>query len=132
MSDISTPALAARCRELAEVASAADARPMATWLQPLAEGRTAKQALAEAAALAWDLDRQVAALAIADPETPPAPPVRRTDRERRPVKVLIRETRECLLRAAGRLESLPPGTDAPDSFDAGSARLSALLAMPGS
>ena len=119
--------LAAGCRELAEAAAAANALDMAAWLRPRADGRTARQALAEAAALAWDIDRRIAALSAPDGETPPAPPARRADRDRRPVKALMRETEECLARAARRLDDLPAGRTLPHGLDGEVDRLRTLL-----
>jgi hypothetical protein len=104
MSETSGEALAARCREMAaRAAAAAESLSMAEWLRVLANGRTVKQALAEAAGHAWELDRETSALTR---NTSAAGP---HNRERWPVGELLRELCECLGRTAATLAVLPGG-----------------------
>ena len=84
---------------------------MAEWLRPLPDGRTVKDYVAEAAALACRLDQRTAELAA----TQHSGRSTQHTRERRPVRMLARELRECLARAAGRLETLPPEQSVPQS-----------------
>src|SRR5262245_10059144 len=82
--------------------AAAGSLSMAEWLRVLADGRTAKQALAQAAGLAWELDRRLAVTAMGTSAD-------LRNRERRPVGELLRELCECIGRVATKLERLPGG-----------------------
>jgi hypothetical protein len=99
--DARRSALLAACRAALADVERAESLPMADWLVLLPDGRTLKHHFAEAATLAWSLDRETGgpsgALSAAEPRTA-------EERRRRPVLMLTRELRECLGRVAARLE----------------------------
>lgn len=116
-----TPAALARL--LLEQATRAESFLMADWLVTRPDGRTVKDAYAEAARLAWELDKRLGGPeADAPPESPPG--TQPKERERRPVLVLTRELRECLGRIAAALEA-----DGGSVSPAGAARLSEIDAF---
>lgn len=96
--------VAAACLAQAE---RAESFTMEYWLALRPDGRIVKDAYAEAARLAWELDKRLggpeADAAVASP-----PGTQPKDRERRPVLALTRELRECLGRLAKRSD-LPHG-----------------------
>lgn len=90
------------CRSVLSEVEGAETLAMADWLAPLSDGRTLKQRYAEAAALAWTLDRGLGGQSSAgDVSGPAASP----DRARRPALMLVRELRECLGRVLTRLDT---------------------------
>ena len=127
MSDADAVTPAEACRASLVQVARAESFPMAEWLAVRPDGRTTQAAYADAARLAWELDRRLGGPeADAPVESPPGTQPR--ERERRPVLVLTRELRECLTRVAERMETLPAGQTDATSVEGDLARLAGLLA----
>jgi hypothetical protein len=94
-------------------------RPLAFWLEPSRDGTPRRALLAEVATAAWQLDHARGTHPSA-PGPQPSPV-----RERRPVRALLREARECLARVAAGAPTAPRDADGAARLD----RIAALLAQ---
>ena len=126
MSDVDAVTPAEACRAALVQVARAESFTMAQWLAVRPDGRTTKAAYADAARLAWELDRRLGGPeAETNIESPPG--TQPKERERRPVLVLTRELRECLTRVAERTEALTTGEANTALVDGELTRLAGLL-----